>query len=95
LGIIKKVGYMVLLALAFFVDYIISYLVSKAGIQSPVNGLFGVATTCWLIGTEGLSILENLNIIGVPFPPFLKSAFKKLKDESEQNITKSYGGDVK
>lgn len=93
LGAIKKVCYMVLLALAFFVDYTITYMIETAGIQSPINGLFGIATTLWLIGTEGLSILENLNRIGVPFPSFLKNAFRKLQGEAE-NISGDKGGNT-
>ena len=92
LGVIKKICYMVLLGLAFFLDYTITYLVETAGVQSPINGLFGIATTLWLIGTEGLSILKNLNRIGVPFPPFLKNAFGKLQGEAEKISGNNVGG---
>jgi toxin secretion/phage lysis holin len=87
IGIIKKVGYMALLAMAFFIDYVILYMAETAGITLPIKGLFGIATCCWLIATEGLSILEKLNMIGVPYPPFLKKAFTRLRKSSE-DVTK-------
>jgi len=46
--------------------------------------MFGIATTLWLIGTEGMSIIENLGVIGVPIPKFLKPAFSKLKNQAEE-----------
>jgi toxin secretion/phage lysis holin len=87
IGIIKKVGYMALLAIAFFIDYVIIFMAGEAGIVLPIKGIFGIATCCWLIATEGLSILEKLNMIGVPYPPFLKKAFTRLKKGTE-NATK-------
>lgn len=42
------------------------------------------------IGTYGLSIFENLTLLGVPFPKWLQEKFLILKDESdkgENNVT--------
>lgn len=83
-GIIKKIFYMALLAIAFFIDFIIIFFAENVGVKLPLSGLFGIGTCCWLIGTEGLSILENLNKIGVPFPTFLSKAFTQIKDGSEK-----------
>lgn len=83
LGIFKKAAFMLLVILGFFFDFVISYLAQKTGFHAGTNGLFGIATCCWLIGTESLSIIENLGDIGVPIPGFLKGAFTKLKDTAE------------
>lgn len=83
-GIIKKIFYMALLAIAFFIDFIIIFFAENVGVKLPLSGLFGIGTCCWLIGTEGLSILENLNKIGVPLPPFLSKAFTQIRDNSEK-----------
>jgi toxin secretion/phage lysis holin len=81
-GILKKIGYMLLVTLAFFLDYLVVYHATQLNIELPFNGTFGFATTIWLIGNEGVSIIENLGVIGVPIPSFLKCAFEKLKDKT-------------
>lgn len=82
-GILKKFSFMLLVVLGFLIDFVVSYLIEKVGLQFTTNGFFGLATTCWLIGNEGLSILENLAVIGLPMPPFLKPALTKLKDTAD------------
>lgn len=85
IGIFKKVSFMLLVTLGFLLDFIISYLVQeKAGATFSTGGIFGIATTLWLIGTEGMSIIENLGAIGVPIPKFLRPAFSKLKNQAEE-----------
>lgn len=71
------------MVLGFFADIVFTYLMQKVGIKTSTGGLFGIATTCWLIGNESLSVIENLSEIGVPVPKFLKNAFSKIKDISE------------
>lgn len=78
-GILKKIGFMILVTLAFFLDYLITNFALDLGIVLPINGAFGLGTTIWLIGNEGISIIENLGVIGVPIPDFLRRAFSKLK----------------
>ena len=82
-GIVKKVGFMILITLAFFLDFVISSSLVEINIALPFKGTFGFTTTIWLIGNEGVSIIENLGTIGVPLPPFLKEAFKKLKNKDD------------
>lgn len=84
-GILKKFSFMLLVTLGFLLDFVISYLMQeKAGTAFSTGGIFGIATTLWLIGTEGMSIIENLGVIGVPIPKFLKPAFSKLKNQAEE-----------
>ena len=35
------------------------------------------------IGNEGISFLENLGLMGVPFPEFLKKALEALRDQGD------------
>jgi len=79
---------MALLAIAFFIDFIIIFFAENVGVKLPLSGLFGIGTCCWLIGTEGLSILENLNKIGVPLPPFLSKAFTQIRNSAEKMTEK-------
>lgn len=94
-GIFKKFAFILLVVIAFFFDYVVTYLVQKVGMQISTGGLFGIATTCWLIGTEALSIIENLGDIGVQIPGFLQSAFTKLKDSAEEIAVNSTKGEKK
>lgn len=41
------------------------------------------ATILFFAANDGMSILENLGIIGVPYPPALKNAFEVLRRKSE------------
>lgn len=82
-GILKKVSFMMLVILGFCADIMVTFLVQKVGVQLSTNGMFGIATICWLISNESLSVIENLGEIGVPIPSFLKNAFVKIKDVTE------------
>ncbi|GKX29004.1 holin [Vallitalea longa] len=84
-GVFKKVGYLILVGLAILLDYIVYYIgATAAGIDLGFKGIFTLIVTCWLIGTEAISLIENLGRIGVPIPGFLKKAFIKLKDTVEK-----------
>lgn len=82
-GIIKKIGYLFLVTLGFLVDFTLSFIGKSAGGNINTNGMFGYAVTCYLIGTEGLSCLKALNILGLPVPEFLSKAFGGIKDSAE------------
>lgn len=41
------------------------------------------AVLLFLVGNEGLSVLENLGLMGVPYPAFLKNALEVLRDKGE------------
>lgn len=42
------------------------------------------AVILFFIGNEGLSILENLGLMGVPYPAFLREALDVLKEQNDQ-----------
>ncbi len=70
-GIVKKVGYFVLVALAHLLD-------RGTGMAAPV---LQTATIWFLIANEGISITENLGEIGVPIPQSLQNALRRLRDD--------------
>ena len=78
-GILKKVGYMALIAVAMGIDYLICTGVANAGVDIPCGMWLGLMVAVWLIINEMISILENLSRLGVPVPSFLKKIIKKLK----------------
>lgn len=42
-----------------------------------------MAVNIFFIGNEGISFLENLGLMGVPFPEFLKKALEALRDQGD------------
>lgn len=42
------------------------------------------AVIFFFIGNEGLSVLENLGLMGVPYPRFLREALEALRDKGDQ-----------
>ena len=42
------------------------------------------AIILFFIGNEGLSILENLGLMGVPYPVFLREALDVLKEQNDR-----------
>lgn len=89
IGIVKKICYMALVAVAMGVDWLIYCGISAAKITAAYDMWFGLLVAIWLIINEMISVLENLSRIGVPMPLFLTKAVKKLKitvdNESEES----------
>lgn len=78
-GIVKKVGYMALVAVAMGIDWLIYCGLQQLGINLGYSVFFAVLVAIWLIINEMLSVLENLNRIGVPIPKFLVKIINRLK----------------
>lgn len=83
-GIVKKVGYMVLIAVAMGVDYLIWSGLTAVNVSVTCQLWFGMLVSIWLIINEMISILENLGKIGVPIPEFLKKIINRLKSSVEK-----------
>ena len=84
LGIIKKAGYIALVAVGMVVDYLITSALVSIGIQLQINYCFGMIITVWLIINELISILENLGEMNIPLPGFLLRTIKSLKSTVEE-----------
>ena len=70
-GIVKKVGYWVVIAIAFFIALAFERMGEAVGVNLAFVELFGWFTLATFIINELRSILENLVLIGVDVPPFL------------------------
>lgn len=78
-GIIKKIGYLVLVCVGIGVDFIIRFCLEQIGVDFDFKMLFGLIVVIWLIINELLSIMENLSRMGVPVPQWLTKIINKLK----------------
>lgn len=83
LGILKKVSYLVLVAVGGVVDYLICSGLATAGFDFGVTYCCGLIVTIWLIINELISILENLSELGTPIPKFLVNVVHRLKNTVE------------
>lgn len=90
LGILKKAGYLALVAVGMVADYLIGSALLKIGIDLQINYCFGMIITVWLIINELISILENLGELDVPLPGFLVNIIKSLKNKVEDTADGKY-----
>lgn len=86
LGILKKVAYLVIVAVGMVIDWIIQAGVDKLHLDFKLEFLFALIVIIWLILNELISILENVAEIGVPVPKWLTKLILKLKDQTEEAI---------
>lgn len=70
-GILRKMAVLLCVLVACRVD-------SYTGTALARN-----AVILFFIANDGLSIIENLGIMGVPIPPVIRNAFEALKKDSE------------
>lgn len=85
-GIVKKVCYLALVCVGMGVDWLIYSGLRQVGVALDYTIFFGVLVTVWLIINELISILENLEGVGVPLPKFLLSVIKRLKISTEKVV---------
>lgn len=90
LGIAKKVFMYLLIVVGVFIDLMLQYMFKNLNIPISLPFIVGCIVACWLVLNEMLSILENLNEIGVPMPPFLMPLVDRIKGSVEKK-----GEDVK
>lgn len=85
-GLVKKVARLFAVAVGVLVDLEISVAIAKTGID--VEGVYLVAlfVIVWITINELISILENLDAIGVPLPGFLMKVVGRLKDKIEEEV---------
>lgn len=83
MGILKKAGYIALVAVGMVVDYLITSALVQIGVNIQINYCFGMIITIWLIINELISILENLGELNIPLPKFLVDTIKTLKGKVE------------
>ena len=87
-GIIKKVGYLCIIAAALIVDYIILHVAAQIGVPVSLKAFFGLLVAVWYILNELLSIIENAGRMGAAVPSWLSKYVAVLKDKID-----SQGGD--
>ena len=86
-GLLKKCSYIFIVLIGAALDRVLE----ENSIQIPISFFgapvsFKVLLICSVIGTEGISIVENFAEMGIKFPFTIKKLFKQLQqDEPTQN----------
>lgn len=76
-GLMKKLLIIVIVALAYLLDAVVSM---DAGVSfAAVSG----ASCLWFISSEGVSVLENASLIGVPIPKVIRQALEVMRGNDE------------
>ena len=60
-------------------------------LHSP--GMIRTAVILFFIGNEGLSVIENMGIMGVPLPDIVRKSFEQLKAKSTETVPADDGED--
>lgn len=77
-GILKKLSYFMAVGVAITVDWLMATCSQTIGIEMNFKAFLSVLVSVWLILNELLSILENINRMGVRLPNFLSEAIVYL-----------------
>lgn len=69
-GIVQKFTYLIIITMSLIIDSLIND-----------NGAISSLILYFLIGNDGISILENISGTGVKLPKKLKEVFEQLKED--------------
>lgn len=78
-GIVKKLMYMVEVAVGVVVDWTIINVALSLNIKVPTVTFCGLLVAIWIIFNELVSILENLTRLDTPMPTFLQKIVANFK----------------
>lgn len=83
-GILKKVGYLCVIAVTIIVDYIIMCAADKLGIIPTEKTFFTLLISVWYILNEAISIIENAGRMGADIPQWLSKYIADLKGKIDK-----------
>lgn len=85
-GIFKKVSMWLLVMVGAIIDEMLLYTSTSIGWKSPVTFLIACVVALWLICNEIISILENIQDMGVKIPTFLQPLIKHIRSQVEEQV---------
>ena len=85
-GIAKKVCMWLLVMIGFVLDWCIVHMGHMVNITVGANCIVSVAVVFWLLANELISILENINDIGTPLPPFIMKLVELIREKTEESV---------
>lgn len=86
-GILKKLCYLVMIAVGMGADWIIGQGLGQVGINIDLSCAISMIITIWLLINELISIMENIaRINGNSAPKFIGKILARLKNVVEEKI---------
>ena len=85
-GIAKKVCMWLLVLVGYIIDFIITEMSHTVHIDIGVSNVFALVVIFWLMANELISILENINDVGVDYPAPLMKILELVKDKTTDSI---------
>lgn len=82
-GIFKKIAMWLLVVVGAIVDEVIKYSTAQIGLDIKISFLIASIVSVWITCNEVISILENIQDIGVPIPKFLKPLVENIRSQVE------------
>ncbi len=81
-GISSKIGFQGLMKKGFIIVIVLAatFLDRALGTDAAI---FQLAAAGYYIANEGISILENAELLGVPFPARIKNAFEEMRKKGD------------
>lgn len=92
-GIIKKVCMWLLVIVGAIIDQLLLYASSTFGVTLPFTFLIACIVAIWIVCNELISILENVQDMGVAIPTFLEPIVKHIKSQVEDKVTDKTGSE--
>lgn len=80
-GITKKITIWLLVGVGWLMDQLISYGVSQMGFENPLTCAVAIVIAVWLTVNEFISILENVQDIGIKLPSWLLPLIKNVRSK--------------
>lgn len=85
-GILKKISMWVLVIVGSLMDQMVTYTASMFGWKNPVNFLIACLVAIWLVCNEIISILENVQDVGLQLPKWMLPLVKNIKSQADNSI---------
>lgn len=85
-GILKKISMWVLVIVGSLMDQMVTYTASMFGWKNPVNFLVACLVAIWLVCNEIISILENVQDVGLQLPKWMLPLVKHIKSQADNSI---------
>ncbi len=67
-----------------FVTILVIFMAWKIDQSTGLGGALRIGAILFFTGNEGLSIIENLGVMGVPMPPAVQKAIEALRKKGEE-----------
>lgn len=87
-GIAKKVCMWLLIVVGAMVDWLLAFCGESCGLSIHLPMMAAGMVAVWLIINEIISILENIEDIGVTLPNFILKILELMKNEIEEDTKK-------